>query len=139
MNGTRTKIEVSDYGRRVNQAIRAEMTRRGLSNHKLAAQISRSDKYVRDRTNGDKEWALADIERICQAWDADPARITAYATLRPAETTADPQNSQTVTINRLTDAQIVRIVMTKLSNGDLSLVANHDPHKKDEMEGGDGR
>lgn len=149
MNGTRVKIEVSDYGRRINRLICEEMSRRGTSNHTLAAQIKRSDKYIRDRTGGEKEWALADLERICHAWDMDIEQLTARETIRPAQPHADTDGTTTAgnpsgpdaktMLDNITDEQLVQIMLAKLAAGDVSLVANRDPHKYEEMEGGDGR
>lgn len=62
------KLEVSDFGRDVNAAILAGMGVRRLSATSLAHQIGRSPTYVQERTRLEKEWALSDIARICDAW-----------------------------------------------------------------------
>ena len=39
----------------------------------------------------------------------------------------------------LSDEQLAEIVKSKIMSGDLGVVANRDPHKYEEMRGGDGR
>ncbi|RHA93694.1 hypothetical protein DW909_08420 [Bifidobacterium bifidum] len=68
MTGNRTKIQVSDFGRRINRYIRAQNETRDISGRTLAKLIGRSNKYVQDRISYDKEWAPSDLERICREW-----------------------------------------------------------------------
>ena len=68
MTGNRTKIEVSDFGRRINRYIRSQSETRAISGRTLAKLIGRSNKYVQDRLSYDKEWAPSDLERICREW-----------------------------------------------------------------------
>ena len=123
------KIEVSDYGRRINRRINRERQRRDLSIRSFARQIGRSESYARARLAEENEWAPADLERMGNLWGIPLAWFT---------TPDDPQDADDET-KRLSDEEIARIIVSKLANGDLSLVANRDPHKREEMEGGDGR
>jgi len=124
-----TKLEVSDYGKRINQRIDDERIRRGLSVRAFARLIGRSEKYVRDRLSEESEWALSDINRIADAWGIPTDWLTSQ----------DTSSDNTSPLEQLTDDQLVQIMLAKLNNGDVSLVANRDPHKYEEMEGGDGR
>lgn len=69
------KLGVSDFGLQVAQAIRAEMGRRRISGREMARTLGRGETYVRERVSDEKEWALSDIEKICQAWDITPAEL----------------------------------------------------------------
>lgn len=126
MKNMPTKLEVSEFDRRINIGIKAQMGVRRLSNRALARQIERSEKYVRDRVNEDKEWAIADLERMCDIWNMTFGQITSYADVTPQQT-------------ELTDDDRRRLILEKLHHGGLGLAANIDPYKRDEMEGGDGR
>ena len=121
-----TKIDVSEFGRRINIGVKAEMGIRRLSNRALAKQIARSERYVRDRINGSQEWAIADLERRWSLWGMTFGQITSYADVDNAETT-------------LTDDDRRDLVLRKLKAGDMRLAAHVDPYKREEMEGGDGR
>lgn len=121
-----TKIEVSESARRINIGVKAQMGIRRLSNRSLARQIERSEKYVRDRVNEDKEWAISDLERMCDIWGLTFGQITSYADITPQQV-------------ELTDEDRKRLVLEKLKRGDLHLAAHVDPYKRLESEGGDGR
>lgn len=69
------KIEISSFGLQVSKAIRSEMGIRRVSGRELARQIDRGETYVRERIGDDKEWALSDIERICELWSLSPAEL----------------------------------------------------------------
>lgn len=66
---------MSDFGQQVSEAIRAGMGVRRLSGRALGSQINRSYSYVQARVNDEKEWALSDIERICDAWGITPDQL----------------------------------------------------------------
>ena len=121
-----TQIDVSEFGRRINIGVKAEMGIHRLSNRALAKQIARSERYVRDRINGSQEWAIADLERMCSLWGMTFGQITSYADVDNTETT-------------LTDDERRDLVLRKLKAGDMRLAAHVDPYKHEEMEGGDGR
>lgn len=121
-----TKIEVSEFGKRINTGIKAEMGIRRMSNRALARAIGRSERYVRDRINGNLEWAIADLERMCDIWNMTFGQITSYADITPQQV-------------ELTDEDRKRLVLEKLKRGDMSLAAHVDPYKRMESEGGEGR
>lgn len=66
---------MSDFGQQVSEAIRAGMGVRRLSGRALGSQINRSYSYVQARVNDEKEWALSDIERICDVWSTAPDQL----------------------------------------------------------------
>lgn len=142
MSGTRIKIEVSDFGRLVSLRVREEMHKRHLSSHRLAGMMGRSDKYVRDRTSEDKEWALSDLERICRILGIGIGQLISDQDIpAPEEKPAEPEtDAADDAVNAdISDSDLVKMVMSKLSTGDLSLVANRDRHKYEEMDGGSER
>ncbi len=69
------KIGMSDFGYQVSKAVRAGMGVRRLSGRALGSQIGRSYTYVQARIKDEKEWALSDIERICNAWGITPDEL----------------------------------------------------------------
>lgn len=69
------KIGMSDFGYQVSKAVRAGMGVRRISGRALGSQIHRSYTYVQSRINDEKEWALSDIERICNAWGITPDEL----------------------------------------------------------------
>ena len=69
------RIGMSDFGQQVSEAIRAGMGVRRLSGRALGSQINRCYSYVQARVNDEKEWALSDIERICNAWGITPDQL----------------------------------------------------------------
>lgn len=68
-------IGMSDFGQHVSEAIRAGMGVRRLFGRALGSQINRSYSYVQARVNDEKEWALSDIERICDVWSITPDQL----------------------------------------------------------------
>lgn len=66
---------MSNFGQQVSEAIRAGMGVRRLSGRALGSQINRSYSYVQARVNDEKEWALSDIERICNVWGITPDQL----------------------------------------------------------------
>lgn len=74
-NMGKQRIGMSDFGLRVSKSIRAGMDIRRISGRALGLQINRSSSYVRARINDEKEWAVSDIERICNAWDITPDQL----------------------------------------------------------------
>ena len=69
------RIGMSDFGLQISKSIRAGMGVRRMSGRALGLQINRSYSYVQARVNDEKEWALSDIERICDAWDITPNQL----------------------------------------------------------------
>ena len=69
------RIGMSDFGLQISKSIRAGMGIRRMSGRALGLQINRSYSYVQARVNDEKEWALSDIERICDAWDITPNQL----------------------------------------------------------------
>lgn len=63
------KLEVSDFGKDVNRAVLSGMGLRRLNSVSLAEQIGRSPTYVQQRIRGTREWAISDVQRICDAWN----------------------------------------------------------------------
>lgn len=177
MNGTRVKIGVSESGRLINETVCEAMKEHGESNHSLAAKIGRSDKYIRDRTGGDKEWAISDLERLCELWKMPLECFLANAATAtsPLEETLDrrlddretgergkdeendetsaptaspntedaPTGKRTTFIATLSDEELIEELNRRLAQikngGDYTLAANRDPHKYEEMQGGEGR
>ncbi|WP_148140035.1 hypothetical protein [Bombiscardovia coagulans] len=68
-------IKVSDFNRKISKSIRSGMGVRRLSGRALSRQIGRSETYIRARIKDEAEWALSDIELICQAWDISPEKL----------------------------------------------------------------
>ncbi|MBT1162870.1 hypothetical protein JS541_13805 [Bifidobacterium sp. SO1] len=81
---------------------------------------------MRQRINAEKEWAFADIERICNVLDISYKDFNDFAL-------SDTMGAQ------LTSEERKQIMLIKLNRGDLSLAANRDPYKSLEAQGGDGR
>ena len=69
------KIEISNFGLEISRAIRSEMGIRRLSGRELAKSIGRGETYVRERVSDHQEWALSDIEKICELWDMNPSDL----------------------------------------------------------------
>lgn len=69
------KIEISEFGLEVSKAIRAEMGIRRMSGRELSKLIGRGETYVRERVSDHQEWALSDIERICELWNLTPSEL----------------------------------------------------------------
>lgn len=69
------RIGMSDFGLQISKSIRAGMGIGRMSGRALGLQINRSYSYVQARVNDEKEWALSDIERICDAWDITPNQL----------------------------------------------------------------
>lgn len=69
------KLEVSPFGLQVSKAIRSEMGIHRMSGRELAKTIGRGETYVRQRVADEKEWALSDISKICEAWDMSPEEL----------------------------------------------------------------
>ena len=68
------KIGVSDFALTVSAAIRAQMGIRRISNREIAKLIDRGATYVNSRIKDENEWALGDIERLCELWEHDTMR-----------------------------------------------------------------
>lgn len=117
-------MEVSDYGKRLNDFIDSERRRRNLTVVAFAKQIGRSETYTRNRLELGNEWMLADIQRICKAWHVTFRWLTSCI--------EEPDQSES-------DRSALLRVLRKLESGDLALSANRDPHKYDEMQGGEER
>lgn len=131
------KIEVSDFGRLVSLRVREEMRKRRLSSHRLAGMMDRSDKYVRDRTGDDKEWALSDLERICRVLGIGIGRLISDQDIpAPEEKPAEPEADATDgTVNAgISDSELVEMVMSKLAAGELSLVVDRDRRESEDSE-----
>lgn len=55
------------------------------SNYQVALILGKSERYVRDRRKGTRDWSLADIDRYGTATGYRPSEITAETfTLKPA-------------------------------------------------------
>lgn len=46
-----------------------------MSGRELAKTIGRGETYVRERVGDEKEWALSDIAKICDAWGMSPEEL----------------------------------------------------------------
>jgi hypothetical protein len=93
-----TKIEVSEFARRINIGVKSQMGIRRLSNRALARGIKRSEKYVRERVNDEQEWRIADLERMCELWRMTFGQLTSYVDFKadhshPEATGADSFSS----------------------------------------------
>lgn len=93
-----TKIEVSEFARRINIGVKSQMGIRRLSNRALARGIKRSEKYVRERVNDEQEWRIADLERMCELWRMTFGQLTSYVDFKadhshPEATGADSISS----------------------------------------------
>lgn len=69
------KIGVSDFALTVSAAIRAQMGIRRISNREIAKLIDRGATYVNSRIKDENEWALGDIEKLCELWDMTPCEL----------------------------------------------------------------
>ncbi|WP_146194660.1 hypothetical protein [Bifidobacterium callitrichidarum] len=118
-----TNLGVSDLAKRINTAILSQMGIHRASNRELARLTGRSEKYIRDRINLDKEWAFGDVEIICNAWQLP----------------IDQFINGAITGVTLTDEDRKLLLMAKLRKSNMALAANNDPFKMQEMEGGEGR
>lgn len=137
MVGTRMKIEVSGFGRLVSLRVREEMRKRRLSSHRLAGMMGRSDKYVRDRTGDDKEWALSDLERICRVLGIGIGRLISDQDIpAPEGEPGEPETPSGGTAKPagISDSELVEMVMSKLAAGELSLVVNSDRRESEDSE-----
>lgn len=120
-----TNLGVSNLAKRINTAILAQMGIHRASNRELSRLMGRSEKYVRDRINGDREWAFGDIEIICHEWNI------------PEDTFIT--NAIHASDGPLTDEERRLLILAKLKQNNLTLAANNDPYKLNEMEGGEDR
>lgn len=107
------KIGVSDFALTVSAAIRAQMGIRRISNREIAKLIDRGATYVNSRIKDENEWALGDIEKLCELWNMTPCELI--------ESVNSEQSRVAKTLN-------------KLKRGDLDIAAYEDDHKFD----GDG-
>lgn len=107
------KIGVSDFALTVSAAIRAQMGIRRISNREIAKLIGRGATYVNSRIKDENEWALGDIEKLCELWNMTPCELI--------ESVNTEQSRVAETLN-------------KLKRGDLDIAAYEDEHKYD----GDG-
>ena len=107
------KIGVSDFALTVSAAIRAQMGIRRISNREIAKLIDRGATYVNSRIKDENEWALGDIEKLCELWNMTPCELI--------ESVNTEQSRVAETLN-------------KLKRGDLDIAAYEDEHKCD----GDG-
>lgn len=69
------KIGVSDFALTVSAAIRAQMGIRRISNREIAKLIDRGATYVNSRIKDENEWALGDIEKLCELWNMTPCEL----------------------------------------------------------------
>ena len=88
-----TKIEVSEFARRINIGVKSQMGIRRLSNRALARGIKR-----RERVNDEQEWRIADLERMCELWRMTFGQLTSYVDFKadhshPEATGADSISS----------------------------------------------
>lgn len=127
---SKARIEVSDYGREINANVTKQMEIRRISGRELAGLIHRSITYVMSRINEEQEWAPSDIERMAEVWNIPKFMLTDKGA------SSKPGSEGTRSIS---DEELAQIMMSKILAGDLGVVANRDPHKYEEMEGGDGR
>ena len=107
------KIGVSDFALTVSAAIRAQMGIRRISNREIAKLIDRGATYVNSRIKDENEWALGDIEKLCELWNMTPCELI--------ESVNSEQSRVAKTIN-------------KLKRGDLDIAAYEDDHKFDGAE-----
>lgn len=145
----RSSIGVSGFALTVSRAIRAQVGVRRLNQSEFARLIGRSPTYVRERINDEKEWALGDIERMCNLWDLQPSQLIEGAPrmtdIPPTDTTpaladtagADAGDAAREARRRELDETAAREsrleeeTLRQLEADPLSLAAYHDPHKHD--------
>lgn len=82
---------------------------RRISNRELAKMIDRGSTYINSRIKDESEWALGDIERLCQLWGMTPCQL--IESVQTADDLAD------------------RIASDPSS---FDLAANHNPDKEKE-------
>lgn len=118
---------ISNLGKNINREILSQKGIRHVSIRDMARMLGRSDRFVRDRVDQKVEWDPKDIEALCEQWGIPEIEFF--------ENALSSRNS----INQLTDEERKLLILAKLSQGDVTLAAHVDPHKREEMEGGDGR
>lgn len=127
-NMGRKGIGVSGLALTVSRAIRAQVGMRRMNQSELARQIGRSGTYVRERINDEKEWAIGDLEKICDLWHMTPGQLINSV----PDTDDDPAP--------VDDDVEARVAETKrlLAEDPLQLAASHDDLKDAYIQYGDG-
>lgn len=95
---------------------------------------------------------VSEILTLCQYFDITPTRLLQQAGIEPAiqttlETASDEQLlAETARrlktrrpVSMMSDDEKADYVLAKYANNPLTMAANEDPNKQNEMEGGDGR
>lgn len=91
------KIGVSDFALTVSAAIRAQMGIRRISDREIAKLIDRGATYVDSRIKDENEWALGDIEKLCELWNMTPCELIESVNTeqsRVAETLNKPKRNR---------------------------------------------
>lgn len=89
------KIGVSDFALTVSAAIRAQMGIRRISNREIAKLIDRGATYVNSRIKDENEWALGDIEKLCELWNMTPCELIESVNTEQSRVAETPQQAQT--------------------------------------------
>lgn len=124
----RNSIGVSGFALTVSKAIRAQLGMRRMSGRDLAKAIGRGQTYVRDRINDDKEWALGDLERMCDLWHLTPRQLIESVPDVASDGVVGRGGGDPVAEE---EERKRALVMAKLHRGDVHLAAYEDPHKLD--------
>lgn len=95
---------------------------------------------------------ISEILTLCQYFDITPTRLLQQAGIEPTDRTtlqtASDEQLLAETARRLqtrkpvsmmSDDEKADYVLAKYANNPLTMAANEDPNKQNEMEGGDGR
>ncbi|MDF7665693.1 helix-turn-helix transcriptional regulator [Bifidobacterium sp. ESL0745] len=57
----------------INQAIRVNLTRRGMSQQQLSAQTGIGFDYISKHINGHRVWSIEDIDKIAKTFEMEGA------------------------------------------------------------------
>lgn len=143
----RSSIGVSGFALTVSRAIRAQVGVRRLNQSEFARLIGRSPTYVRERINDEKEWALGDIERMCNLWGLQPSQLIegaphvsdtpptdttpALADARERGDAARVARRRELEETAARESRLEEETLRQLETDPLSLAACRDPHKHD--------
>lgn len=128
----RNSIGVSGFALTVSKAIRAQLGMRRMSGRELAQAIGRGPTYVRERINDEKEWALGDLERMCNLWSLTPRQLIESVPDLPSSVSSAADDEQAERDRRAEETERL------LRENPMALAADMDPDKNKYIQYGDG-
>lgn len=125
------------FGQYLCAEIKGAIVTHGFSQGNVAKGIQRQQANLSRWLNANPVIPIAVAYEVCNYIGADLREITNRAEQRVEEEMGPYEKSGSrVTLDDLTEDEKVQIVLDKLSRGDLSVAALHDPNKHLEMEHG---